>query len=164
MFVGRAADNQPHIEVIADLIDPAEVVVFHAMMLRPGLVRKVSLDPFFTPNTPPSARLTQKGIHHDQQAPPHQRRIRRDGHRLRGQPPTAAEVLSIEVNPAVLRTGRPTKRTPTTGRTPVMTVRLPVDIRDEIQHRVAAGESSSKGELIRRAVVEYLGNHPAHSS
>jgi hypothetical protein len=78
-------------------------------------------------------------------------------------PPTADEVTSIEaLSPAVLRQGRPTKGTPTTGRTPVMTVRLPTDIRNEVQHRVSAGEARSEGELVRRAVVEYFENHPAH--
>ena len=48
-YVGRAAVNQPHIEVIADHIDPNEAVVFHAMMLRPSNVKNMGLDLFITP-------------------------------------------------------------------------------------------------------------------
>jgi hypothetical protein len=53
LHIGRAADNQPHIEVIADLIDPAVAVVFHAMMLRPKLVNELGLDLFITPDYRP---------------------------------------------------------------------------------------------------------------
>lgn len=77
-------------------------------------------------------------------------------------PPTADEVTSLEVDPAVLRTGRPAKGASTTGRTPVMALRLPTELRDEIRQRVDAGETSSESEFIRRAVVEYLGSHPVH--
>lgn len=49
LFVGRADVDEPHIEVIADLIDPTEMVVFHAMMLRPSLVRNLTLELFFIP-------------------------------------------------------------------------------------------------------------------
>jgi hypothetical protein len=47
--LGGAADNEPHIEVIADLVDPDEVDVFHAMMLRRALVKSLGLDLFITP-------------------------------------------------------------------------------------------------------------------
>jgi hypothetical protein len=53
LHIGRAADNQPHIEVIADLIDPGVAVVFHAMMLRPKLVNALGLDLFITPDYRP---------------------------------------------------------------------------------------------------------------
>lgn len=76
-------------------------------------------------------------------------------------PPTANEIAGpIEINPAYLRTGRPAKNTPTTGRTPVMTIRLPDTIRDEVKTRVAAGQAQSEAELIRQALVEYFDNHP----
>lgn len=42
--IGRAADNQPHIEIIADFIDPTTAVVFHAMMLRPATVEALNLE------------------------------------------------------------------------------------------------------------------------
>lgn len=61
---------------------------------------------------------------------------------------------------ATLRMGRPTKGTPTSGKTPPLTVRLPEPIRIEVEHRVQAGESASASELIRTAVVEYLERHP----
>ncbi|MDQ2638258.1 MAG: hypothetical protein M3Y83_15425 [Actinomycetota bacterium] len=75
-------------------------------------------------------------------------------------PPTADEVLSVEVNPALLRKGRPTKGATRSGKTPALPVRLPDSIRVEIAHRVEAGESDSASELIRQAVVEYFDNHP----
>ena len=53
LYMGRSSDNQAHIEVAADLIDPTEAVVFHAMMLRPGLIRQLSLDLFITPEFAP---------------------------------------------------------------------------------------------------------------
>lgn len=34
LFIGPAANNEPWIEVIADLSDPQVATVFHAMMLR----------------------------------------------------------------------------------------------------------------------------------
>ncbi|MDI3314513.1 MAG: ribbon-helix-helix domain-containing protein [Mycobacterium sp.] len=61
---------------------------------------------------------------------------------------------------ATLRMGRPIKGTPTAGKTPGVTVRLPTSLRVEIEHRVKAGESRSESELIRQAVVEYLERHP----
>lgn len=37
LFIGRAADNEPHIEVIADIVDPVVMVAFHsAAGLGPG--------------------------------------------------------------------------------------------------------------------------------
>lgn len=76
-------------------------------------------------------------------------------------PPTAEEIAGpIEINPAYLRTGRPTKDTQTAGRTPVMAIRLPDAIRDEVKTRVAAGQAQFEGELIRQALIEYFANHP----
>jgi acetylornithine deacetylase/succinyl-diaminopimelate desuccinylase-like protein len=77
--------------------------------------------------------------------------------------PSQDEVRSIEVDPAVLRSGRPTKGAPTLGKTPVLPIRLPDTIRAELDHRVKAGESDSASELIRRAIVEYFERHPAGS-
>ncbi|MCV7342626.1 hypothetical protein MHAE_11381 [Mycobacterium haemophilum DSM 44634] len=63
---------------------------------------------------------------------------------------------------ASLQMGRPAggmKR----GKTPNLSVRLPKAIRDELTVRAKA-EGSTESELIRRAVVEYIGNHPAGCS
>ncbi len=76
-------------------------------------------------------------------------------------PFTSDEVLDIvAVNPAHLRMGRPAKGKAKTGNTPALPVRLPDPIRSELNARVAAGESASASELVRRAVVEYFENHP----
>jgi hypothetical protein len=77
-------------------------------------------------------------------------------------PPTADEVLSVDVNPAFLRKGRPRKGVAALGETPLTTVRLPDAIREELVRRARA-EGSSASELIRRAVVEYFGSHPVGS-
>jgi hypothetical protein len=53
LFIGPAADNQPWIEVIADLLDPEVAEVFHAMMLRPGLVARLGLDALVDPDYGP---------------------------------------------------------------------------------------------------------------
>lgn len=73
-------------------------------------------------------------------------------------PPTADEVISVEVDPSVLRMGRPLGGA-TPGKTPPLTVRLPKGVRIELRVRAAA-ESATESELVRRAVVEYLENHP----
>lgn len=52
LHIGRI-DNQPHIEVIADLYDPDVAIVFHAMMLRPALVDSLGLAVYFTPEFGP---------------------------------------------------------------------------------------------------------------
>jgi hypothetical protein len=52
-IVGRAADNGPHIEVIADVIAPAVMVAFHAVMLRPTVVKAHRLDLHITPEYGP---------------------------------------------------------------------------------------------------------------
>jgi Ribbon-helix-helix protein, copG family len=77
-------------------------------------------------------------------------------------PPTVEEILSLEVNPAFLRMGRPAKGVAAKGKTPVISVRLPDAIRAELVRR-AEDEGSSPSELIRQAVVEFLGNHPVTS-
>ncbi len=53
LFIGPAADNQPWLEVIADLIDPNVAEVFHAMMLRSGLIARLGLDSLMDPDYGP---------------------------------------------------------------------------------------------------------------
>jgi hypothetical protein len=53
LFIGPAADNQPWIEVIADLIDTNFAEVFHAMMLRSGLITRLGLDSLVDPDYGP---------------------------------------------------------------------------------------------------------------
>ena len=53
LFIGPAADNQPWLEVIADLIDPNVAEVFHAMMLRSGLIARLGLDSLVDPDYGP---------------------------------------------------------------------------------------------------------------
>ncbi|ETW26217.1 hypothetical protein [Mycobacterium gastri] len=62
---------------------------------------------------------------------------------------------------ATLRMGRPTKGTPSEGKTPALPVRLPAAIRIEMRHRVKNHEADSESELVRRALVEYFEHHPA---
>jgi hypothetical protein len=77
------------------------------------------------------------------------------------EPPTSDDIVSVEINPAYLRKGRPAEGV-APGKTPGFTVRLPEPIRFELTLRAKA-EGSSPSELIRRAVIEYFGNHPAES-
>lgn len=56
LFIGRGADNEPHIEVIADILDTDHTEAFHAMMLRPSLVAALGLDRFITPDCAPQRR------------------------------------------------------------------------------------------------------------
>jgi len=49
LFLGPAVDNQPWLEVIADLIDPNIAEVFHAMMLRASLITSLGLDSLVNP-------------------------------------------------------------------------------------------------------------------
>ncbi|MHC9292040.1 hypothetical protein ACRCUN_06205 [Mycobacterium sp. LTG2003] len=56
LHIGRPADNEPHLEVIADLIDPAVATVFHAMMLRPVVVAEYNLEVYLTPDFAPQRR------------------------------------------------------------------------------------------------------------
>lgn len=78
------------------------------------------------------------------------------------EPPRADEIAGpIELKPAILRIGRPAKGTATAGKTPVLAIRLPEQLRTEVDHRVETGETSSASELIRRAVIEYLERHPS---
>jgi hypothetical protein len=53
LFIGPAADNEPWIEVIADLADADVAEVFHAMMLRPNLIESLGLAPFVHPEYAP---------------------------------------------------------------------------------------------------------------
>ena len=68
-------------------------------------------------------------------------------------PPTAAEVTSVEVNPAYLPKGRPNKGTRTTGKTPVLAIRLPESLRNELVHS-AEVQGATPSEMVRRAVVD----------
>jgi hypothetical protein len=68
-------------------------------------------------------------------------------------PPTAAEVTSVELNPAYLPTGRPNKGTRTTGKTPVLAIRLPESLRNELVHS-ANVQGATPSEMVRRAVVD----------
>lgn len=58
LHVGRPASNEPHLEVIADLIDPTVVTVFHAMMLRPVVVAEHNLEAYLTPDYAAQRRYT----------------------------------------------------------------------------------------------------------
>lgn len=53
LHIARPADNEPHLEVIADLIDPTITTVFHAMMLRPVTVDSLGINALFTPDYGP---------------------------------------------------------------------------------------------------------------
>jgi len=53
LFIGPAADNQPWLEVIADLIDPNVAEIFHAMMLRSDLITRLGLDSMVDPDYGP---------------------------------------------------------------------------------------------------------------
>ena len=75
-------------------------------------------------------------------------------------PITADRIRSIELGPGYLPVGRPVKGKVKTGNTPALPVRLPDQIRTELNERVKAGESGSASELVRLAVVEYFENHP----
>lgn len=68
-------------------------------------------------------------------------------------PPTASEVTSVELNPAYLPTGRPNKGTRTTGKTPVLAIRLPESLRNELAHSAKA-QGATTSEMIRRAVAD----------
>lgn len=50
LFIGAPADNEPDLEIIADVLDPAEIIVFHAMMLRRSIVASLGLSEFIEPN------------------------------------------------------------------------------------------------------------------
>ena len=50
-------------------------------------------------------------------------------------PPTADEMVSVEMNTALLRTGRPRKGAVSPGRSAVTPVRLPDTIRNELLRR-----------------------------
>jgi hypothetical protein len=53
LFIGPAADNEPWLEVIADLVDPSIAEVFHAMMLRSSLIARLGLDSLVDPDYGP---------------------------------------------------------------------------------------------------------------
>lgn len=78
-------------------------------------------------------------------------------------PPTAAEIRSIEIGPALIKMGRPAKGSEPKGKTPALSVRFPLPIRNELDRRVDNGESDSAADLVRVAVAEYFENHPAEA-
>lgn len=53
LSIGPATDNQPWIEVIADVTDPNVAEVFHAMMLRSSLITSLGLDALADPEYGP---------------------------------------------------------------------------------------------------------------
>ncbi|WP_201274426.1 ribbon-helix-helix domain-containing protein [Mycolicibacterium sp. CH28] len=167
LYVGRADDNQPHIEDIAGRIAPEHLVAFHAMMLRCKLVAQLRLDaditPDFAPQTPQTPVNPAEGGHTMTTRRPTSADYAEMADDYAAYPPTIDEVTSVEVSPAVLRKGRPAKGAPAVGKTPALPIRLPESIRAEIEHRVQAGESDSAAELIRQAIVEYFDNHPVAS-
>lgn len=77
-------------------------------------------------------------------------------------PPRADEILSVTLGPAYLRMGRPAADSESSGKTPVVAVRLPDVLRDELKRR-ADELGSAPSELIRVAIAEYFENHPARS-
>ncbi|TSD96574.1 hypothetical protein FOS14_16070 [Skermania sp. ID1734] len=79
-------------------------------------------------------------------------------------PLTADEVLGpVEIDPAVLRTGRPTGTSRARGRTPTTSVRLPEPLRTRLTAQAAA-ENVAPAEVIRRALVEYFQAHSSAST
>jgi len=79
-------------------------------------------------------------------------------------PLNAADITTAEVNPAFLRTGRPTKGAAKSGRTPTRALRMPDTMRAELRNRVDNGEAGSESELIRRAIAEYFDRHPSREN
>ncbi|MBN7374604.1 hypothetical protein [Mycobacteroides abscessus] len=53
LHIGPAATNEPWIEVIADNVTPSELIIFHAMMLRPTLIASLQLDTMIAPEYGP---------------------------------------------------------------------------------------------------------------
>ena len=74
-------------------------------------------------------------------------------------PPTADEVIAVEVNPAALGMGRPRTGAGKGGNTPSMSIRFPDTMRAAI-HRRARADAVHDADIIRRAVDEYLHRHP----
>lgn len=44
LFIGSYDENEPLLEVIADLVDPDQWIAFHAMMLRPSTIQNLGLE------------------------------------------------------------------------------------------------------------------------
>ena len=74
-------------------------------------------------------------------------------------PPTANEIVAVDVNPAALGIGRPRTGASKGGNTPSMSTRFPDTMRDDI-HRHAQADDVPDADIIRRAVDEYLRRHP----
>ena len=82
LFIGPSAAGQPWLEVIANPIGPGVADVFHAMMLRPGLIARLGLDSLVDPDYGPQRAWRRRRSNQHGQIPDHERRIRRDGRRL----------------------------------------------------------------------------------
>ena len=75
------------------------------------------------------------------------------------EPPRASGPISEGLGATVrLKNGRPSGRRVAAGNTPTTSVRLPQDIRDQLDEQAAA-EAIKPSEIVRRAVVEYLDRH-----
>lgn len=71
-------------------------------------------------------------------------------------PPTADELLDApEVDYTILRNGRPPKGATSRGRTPTTSVRLPQELRDQVE-ALARAEGVKASEIIRRATERYV--------
>lgn len=64
----------------------------------------------------------------------------------------------VEMDPAILRNGRPVGAARGRGRTPTTSVRLPDTLREQLAAQASA-EDVASAEVIRRALVEYLQHH-----
>jgi len=74
-------------------------------------------------------------------------------------PPTADDIIAVDVNPAALGMGRPRTGASKGGNTPAISIRLPETMRADI-HRHAQANAVPDADIIRRAVDEYLHRHP----
>lgn len=59
LFIGAPGVNEPDLEVIADLVNPIEAIVFHAMVLRPKLVADVGMEHIINPNYGPQRSMKE---------------------------------------------------------------------------------------------------------
>lgn len=74
------------------------------------------------------------------------------------EPPRAGEAIRIEPGPAALRMGRPTKGTPSSGKTPNLTVRVDANVRSILQ-ALADDNGVKESEIVRQAVHEFIECH-----
>lgn len=71
------------------------------------------------------------------------------------EPVRPEEVRSVTVGPGLLRMGRPTKDTASSGKSPALSTRYPAELREQITTQ-AETEGISESELVRKAVAEYI--------